>query len=111
MRSFKNFFLRRRTSEKMLLTSFILIGLVIWGSSFWTRGRVFSTEVKAKKSVLTEQKTWIDREPDIEKITAQALSTLRPEKSLNEVALLARLDQIRIRAGLNQGSVNAKTGA
>lgn len=104
MKAIKAFFLTRLLREKVLLLSFVLIALGVWGSSFLTRGTVFLREVRTMSGDLAEQNVWLTRRQSIENAAKQAIGRLEPGRTLDSTKLLAEVNKIASEAGLTSNT-------
>ena len=107
IRTARAFFLSRALREKLLLVAFVVIGLLWWGSSFLTRGRVFWDEQRTMTSRLKVNAEWIKNKTLIEQNEKKTAESLAPEKALNANLLLTTVNQLATEAGLK----NIATGA
>ena len=98
IRTLRAYFLSRLLREKVLLLGLILIGTLIWLSSFGTRASQFWRTRRDTSDNLTEQQRWLNDRVKIEADLQKAASHLESSKTL---------DQIRLRDALNHAAQEA----
>lgn len=106
IRTLRAFFLARALREKLLLVSFIAIGLLWWLSAFGGRAGAFWRQQRTTRAQLTEQAEWIRNKTQIEENAQSAAAKLDPTKTLNANQLATTLQQLANDAGLKSHNLN-----
>lgn len=104
IRSLRAFFLGRLLREKLLLLGFLAIGVIMWGSSFWTRATKFQRSVHTTTQELKDQDFWLSRRDQIQKATEQAAAQMDPNRTLDPTGLSVAVSQLASDAGI-QGNL------
>ncbi len=107
IRTLRAWFLGRALREKLLLLTFIGIGLLWWGTAFARRAAQFNREQRMTTSRLNEQEMWIQNRGFIEENAQKTAARLDPAKTLNANQLAAAIAQLSSEAGLG---ANASSG-
>lgn len=100
MKAFKNWYLTRLPREKILALAFALLGALIWLSGAIDRLAASRKEHSAASSELSTQKLWLDNRASIEEAAATAVKNLEPSKTLDATYLVAHVQSMAARAGL-----------
>lgn len=95
------FFLSRLLREKLLLVAFVLLGVLMWFSSFSRRTGAFWREQRATTAALAEQKQWLTNRQSIEESERKAAASLDSARTLDATQLFAEVDKLAREAGLN----------
>ena len=103
MRTLRAYFLGRLLREKILLMSFLAIGVLWWLSSTTGRAAKFWREQRATTSELSIQKQWLDRKVIIENEAKKAASRLDPAQTLDRSKLLSEVNKAANEVGLKNG--------
>jgi hypothetical protein len=103
LRTLRAFFLGRLLREKILLLLFIVIGVLIWSSSFSRRAGVFIREERSTRTALKAQQQLLDNRANIEAAAQKAASNLVPAETLDAPRLYAEVDRLAQQAGLKAG--------
>lgn len=100
IRTLRAFFLSRLLREKLLLVAFILLGVLMWLSSFTRRAGGFWREQRITTATLIDQKRWLDNRQSIEESERKAAAGLDALKTLEATRLYAEVDRLAREAGL-----------
>ena len=100
IRAIRHFFLTRALREKLLLVTFIGIGVLWWFSAFGKRAGTFWREQRSTTARLAEQAQWIKNRTNIEKTAQKTAERLDPARTLNGNQLVTTLVQLATEAGL-----------
>lgn len=100
MNAFKNWYLTRLPREKILALAFALLGALIWLSGAAERLGAARKEHSGAASELATQKLWLDNRATIEEAAATAVKNLEPSKTLDSTYLVAQVQGMASRAGL-----------
>jgi hypothetical protein len=104
IRTLRALFLGRLLREKLLLVGFVLIGVLLWASSFSNRtGRLWRTQ-RATTTVLKEQQLWINNKPAIDRAAQKTADSLKPELTLDGLRLVAEVGELASKGGLHATS-------
>lgn len=114
IRTLRLFFLGRVLREKLMLVGLLAVAVVLWASSYSSRGGQFWRAQHATTMQLKEQRFWLGRHAEIEAATHKAAAQMDPTKTLDSTGLSVEVGRLASEAGLtmNRGSVNqgAKIG-
>jgi hypothetical protein len=91
IRTFRAYFLGRLLREKLLLLMFVLVGVLIWLSSFASQAGAFWSSARATTTELKEQDSWLARRTQIETTAQKAAAKLDASKTLDGVKLYAEV--------------------
>ena len=100
IRTLRTYFLTRLLREKLLLLGLILIGTLMWLSSFGTRASQFWRTQRSTTASLAEQQLWLNNRVKIEADVQKAASRLESAKTLDGIRLREALNQAAQEAGL-----------
>lgn len=100
IRTLRVYFLSRLLREKVLLLGLILIGTLMWLSSFGTRAGQFWRAQRSTTATLAEQQLWLNDRVKIEADVQKAASRLESAKTLDRIRLVDALNQAAQEAGL-----------
>jgi hypothetical protein len=109
IRTLRAYFLSRLLREKVLLLSFILIGVLWWLSSFGTRSARFLREQRATTNELTNQQQWLNNRVAIEEAAKKAASRLDSAETLDRAKLINAVNQAASEVGLKNGGTSNPT--
>lgn len=114
IRTLRAFFLTRALREKVLLAGFILLGVLMWFSSFNTRLSLFLRQEHSTTRALADQKQWLDGRKGIEAEAQKAASSFVPANTLDSIRLLSVVQSLSAEAGLgntqNRGNTDTSSG-
>jgi hypothetical protein len=96
----KAFFLSRHVREKVLLTTLLALGALVWLAGVARRGHLFWLQWRASAALLATQQQWLDHRADIETAAAKAIEHLDPARTFSSPRLLGELSTIADQVGV-----------
>lgn len=108
IRTLRAFFLSRLLREKLLLVAFVLLGVLMWLSSFTRRTNKFWLEQRLTTATLADQKQWLNNKDAIEATERKAAASLDASKTLEATRLYAEVDRMAREAGLGNTALSAQ---
>ena len=96
----KRYFIGRALREKILLLAFLLMALIIWGSSLLGRGQTMFVGWRSAQAELETQRVWLANRDAIDAKASAATQSLEPTKTLNATRLVGELNALSGAAGL-----------
>src|SRR5882724_5142709 len=100
IRSIRAYFLSRLLREKLLLLVFVLVGVLIWASSFAAQAGSFWTSARATTADLKDQDSWLNRRTQIETTAQKAADQLVASQTLDSVKLYAEIVKLASATGV-----------
>lgn len=104
IRTLRAYFLSRLLREKVLLLSFLAIGVLWWLSSTSGRAAKFWKDKRTTTSELSIQQQWLDRRVAIENDAKKAASRLDPTQTLDRSKLVSEVNKAAVDVGLKNGN-------
>ncbi len=80
------------TRERVMLGAFIIVCLLIWGSSLLDRWETSADELREARKTVKQQQIWIDSEPMFQKQLDTTMSGLDASQMLDATELTAFVD-------------------
>ena len=96
----KRLFLRLSVREKLLSLIFLLVILMIWGSSWMGRASAWNQSRQLAQTELTTQSQWLERSDFYAEGLARALERVDPSRTSSGSQLSGRIDAMLREAGL-----------
>jgi len=99
--------------ERVMLSAFLTVMLLLWGSSLWSRWNQSSENLRQAKQILQQQNVWIDNAPIFEGQMRNVMNQIDRSKMLNANELTGFIDSYardkNLRHELGTPSVGAGT--
>lgn len=102
MKRLRHFFFSRQLREKILLLTFIVLGVAVWLSGLSKRAALRLREVKATSMELDMQNGWLAKRGEIEVGAKAALESWDPQRTFSAVRLNAELSNLAAKAGIKK---------
>lgn len=90
----KNFFNTKSVRERMLMTGFLLIAVVTWGSSLLGRSRLLQVDHSVAAAELAEQLTWLKNKAQVDERTKKITTQLDPSRTFNATQAFAEVQRL-----------------
>ncbi|MCR6654613.1 MAG: general secretion pathway protein GspM [Opitutus sp.] len=100
MNRFRVFFLSRALREQVMLWLLVLLGVLMWFSSFGSRAAAFWRQQRATSTELAVQSQWLANRETIEQAAEQAVSDLDPSRTFDDTRLVGELTALAREHGL-----------
>ncbi len=110
-RTLRILFLSRLLREKVLLLGFVALGMLLWLSSFSTRGGRFWREQRTTTVALKEQQQWLGNRSSIDAAVQKAAGRLVAANTLDGTRLATEVSSLASSVGLRNagGEPSTKT--
>ncbi len=96
----RHWFHRGRRREQILVTTFVILGALIWLSSAAGRLRTHWDAWRSARAELATQQLWLDRQQEIEASSVAAVRNLDPARTFDATKLVATVTSLASGAGL-----------
>lgn len=90
----KKFFNAKSIRERVLMTAFLLIAVVTWGTSLLGRTRLLQSEYSVTGAELADQITWLKNKAQVDERTKKVTAQLDPGKTFNATQAFAEVNRL-----------------